>query len=96
MPEVQRKNRIRLSEMISSLTGFPAESLTDSPVLLCKGSQEILVVGCQSILEYSGGRIRMHMGREKLTVEGEGLHMSDFHRNCLSIRGRITGLRWEV
>ncbi|MBQ4606692.1 MAG: YabP/YqfC family sporulation protein [Clostridia bacterium] len=96
MPKAQRKNRFRLSEMIAGLTGFPAESLTDIPVLLCKGTQEIQVEGCRSILEYSGERIRMHMGRETLLVEGEELHMADFHRNCLSIRGRIAGIRWEV
>lgn len=96
MPNAQRKNRIRLAEMVSSLTGFPMESLTDIPVLLCKGAQEMQVEGCRAILEYSGDRIRMHMGKEILHVEGADLHMSDFHRNCLTIRGRIAGIRWEV
>ena len=90
------KSGLRLAEMVSSLTGFPTESLTDMPVLLCKGAFEMQVEGCRSILEYGGERIRLHMGRENLTVEGCGLTMSAFHRNCLTIRGSITGIRWEV
>jgi len=95
LPKIQQKNRIKLAEMISSLTGFPAESLSDIPVLLCKGTREMQVEGCRSILEYSGDKVRLHMGKEILTVEGKDLHMSDFHRNCLSIRGWISGIRWE-
>lgn len=96
MPSTQRKRKISLAEMLSSFTGMPPESLSDMPVLLCRGTMEIQVEGCRSILEYSGDVIRLHMEKEILTVEGTGLAMSDFHRNCLTIHGQITGLRWEV
>lgn len=96
MPELPRKKGSRLASAIAGLTGFPPESLIDLPVLLCRGSMEILVEGCRSILEYSETRIRLDMGWQCVSVEGEALTMADFHRSCLTIRGRITGIRWEV
>lgn len=96
MSAAKRNNRSRLAAMLSELTGFPVESLSDMPVLLCKGSMEILTEGCRSILEYGDTRIRLDMGRETLCVEGENLSMSDFHRNCLTIRGCIRRIGWEV
>ena len=96
MPDTPRKNRSRLAAMLSDLTGFPVESLSDIPVLLCKGSCEMLAEGCRSILEYSENRIRLDMGKETLVIEGEKLTMSDFHRDTLTIRGSICSIRWEV
>ena len=75
MPSSQRKNRIRLAEAVSAMTGFPTEAVSSEPVLLCKGPWEMVVEGCQAILEYSGVRIRLDMKKEKLTVEGKELTM---------------------
>lgn len=95
MPATKRKTNSRLAAMLSGLTGFPAESFGDMPVLLCRGSMEILVEGCRSILEYGETKIRLDMGDRTTAIEGENLSMSDFHRNCLTVRGKITAVRWE-
>ena len=96
MSQKKRKKHFRLTALLADLTGFPPESLTDMPVLLCRGTMEILTEGCRSVLEYDDARIRLDMGREILCVEGEGLTMSDFHRNYLTIRGKIFRILWEV
>ncbi|MBR4959688.1 MAG: YabP/YqfC family sporulation protein [Clostridia bacterium] len=96
MSRTKRKKRYRLAALLADLTGFPPEGMADMPVLLCRGTMEVMTEGCRAILEYSGSRIRLDMGREILCVEGEGLTMSDFHRKCLTIRGNISRVLWEV
>ncbi len=95
MPEHTKKRKHPVGNALSRLTGFPVEGLCNMPVFLCKGRAEVAVEGCRSILEYSDTRIRLHMGDDVLTVQGEGLSMSDFHRDALTIRGHIRGTIWE-
>ena len=96
MSGAKRKKKNWLTALLADLTGFPPEGLTDMPVLLCRGTMEVMTEGCRAILEYGDTRIRLDMGREILCVEGEVLTMSDFHRNCLTIRGDIRRVLWEV
>ncbi len=96
MPESKEKNIHPVGKALSNLTGFPIEGLCDIPVLLCKGTMEVQVEGCRSILEYGDTRVKLNLGKEMLTVTGSALALSDFHRNCLTVRGQITTLSWEV
>lgn len=96
MSSKKRNHKNVLAAMLADLTGFPVESLSDMPVLLCKGSGEVLAEGCTAILEYGDTRIRLDMGRQILCVDGECLSMADFHRNCLTIRGSIRSIGWEA
>ncbi len=96
MPEFMEKKNHPIGKALSHLTGLPVEGLCGVPVVLCKGTLELTAEGCRSILEYSDTRIRLSMGREKLTIGGEGLSLSEFHRDCLTVRGKIAMLQWEV
>ncbi len=96
MPESMKNKNHPIGKALSQLTGLPVEGLCAVPVLLCKGTLELQAEGCRSILEYSDTRIRLSMGKENLTIAGEGLSMSEFHRDCLTVRGRIVGLEWEA
>ena len=96
MPEMHRKTGAGLPKILAGITGAPLECLCDLPILVCKSSVEILAEGCRSILEYGDSRIRLDMGWHCVSIEGEALNLADFQRNNLTIRGKITAIRWEV
>lgn len=90
------KLRQKVAMGLSALTGLPPEGFCDMPVLLCRGNSEIQIDGCRAILSYSNTEIRLDLFDLRLTVSGTSLQMSDFHGRCLTIRGTITGCRWEA
>jgi len=90
-----KKNGMRAAAILSSLTGLPTESITDVPILLVKGRGETVIDGCTGVLEYSDTRICLNMDGHRLSICGTGLTMSDFRRNCMTVRGRIVSLSWE-
>ncbi len=95
---ITQKIRQHMAHGLSTWTELPPEGFIDMPILLCRGDTEIQVEGCRSILAYGDNKIRLRLhGSEKvLCIEGAGLRMSDFHQRCLTVRGRITGIVWEV
>lgn len=88
----------KIARGLSAFTGLPPEGFCDMPMLLCRGDMEVQVEGCRAILAYSDTqiRLRMHGANTILCIDGTKLRMSDFHQRCLTIRGRITGILWEV
>ena len=95
---ITQKIRQHMACGLSTWTGLPPEGFADMPILLCRGDREVQVEGCRAILAYGDDKIRLRMhGSEKvLCIDGTELRMSDFHQRCLTVRGRITGIIWEV
>lgn len=81
--------RKKLYEKISALCELPQDIVSDIPVFIMRGRHEIEIDGCSGILEYDGTRVVVAIGRDKFTVTGSGLTLSDFRYRVLYIRGNI-------
>lgn len=96
----QRKNKRtggqtagRLAEAVSRLTEFPLEAVSAVPTVTVKGRREVEITGCLGVLEYENGIVVVKTAGGPCAVSGEGLVLSDFHRDVLSVRGRIDAVR---
>lgn len=85
----QRKKK--LYERFAALCEVPEEFVADIPVFILRGRHEIEVAGCSGVREYSDGRIILSAGKERFTVTGDHLVLTDFRDNVLFIRGNIGG-----
>jgi len=84
-----KKRKQKLYERISLFCEIPQESIANIPVFVLRGHHELEAEGCTGILEYNSSRIILAIGKEKLTVLGEFLVLSDFSDRLLYVRGNI-------
>ena len=91
-----RKRRQKLYEKIAMFCEVTQESIAKIPVFVLRGKHELEVEGCDGILEYTSSRIVLSVGKEKFTVVGDMLVLSDFNDNLLYIRGNIVSASFGI
>lgn len=74
---------------------IPSEPTQRDIRLELRGRHCLAVHGCTRILAFSPTEVRLELGREILTVWGEGLLSTSFLSGDVGIEGRISGLRFE-
>ena len=82
--------------MISDFCEVPSDMVSNVPVFEIRGHHEIEITGCSGILEYNDKRIILTVGRDKFTVTGDSLVLSDFRDNVLFVRGNIKSASFGV
>ncbi|MGN1410874.1 MAG: YabP/YqfC family sporulation protein [Eubacteriales bacterium] len=93
----KHKNRRRkLYERIADFCEVPADMVSNVPVFEIRGHHEIEITGCDGILEYNDRIIILTVGRDRFTVTGEFLVLSDFRDNVLFVRGNIKSASFGV
>ena len=90
MPEKKGK-RLRLYERIADYCEVSQDYVAPVPVFTFLGNRKIEIDGCTGILEYTPDRVTLIAGRDKFTVIGEGLTLSDFRFKVICVRGDIKG-----
>ena len=74
---------------------LPAEILPGSGCLTLSGGRRALVEGHRGILEYTGQRITVSFGRQKLSLSGDSLQLRAMNAGELLVVGRIRTAEWE-
>ncbi len=61
----------------------------DRETVVLQGRRQVTVHGCRRILQYSPIEIRVSLGREALSIEGERLYCDSFGAGCVTVRGEV-------
>ncbi len=88
--------QIKLYERIAKLCEVPQNVVANIPIFVIRGKHEMEVTGCGGILEYDDNSIVLTVGRDKFTVKGKNLVLSDFRESVLYIRGDIVSASFAV
>ena len=89
-----RKRRRKLYEKIAEFCEIPQESVADIPVFVLRGRHELEAEGCTGVLEYEAERIILSVGKNRITVRGSFLELSDFSDRHLCVRGNIESVSY--
>ena len=79
---------------LSDLMSLPLEVMTGIPVFTLRGREELEADGCTGILEYTPTRVVLAVKRDKVTIAGEELTLTDFRNTVLTVRGRILSVTY--
>lgn len=79
---------------LSDLMSLPLEVMTGIPVLTLRGREELEADGCTGILEYTPTQVVLAVKRDKVTIAGEELTLTDFRNTVLTVRGRILSVTY--
>ena len=69
--------------------GAAGAILPDRETVVLQGRSRVTVHGCRRILQYSPIEIRLSLGREALSIEGERLYCDSFGAGCVTVRGEV-------
>lgn len=83
-----------LPAALAERLGLPGELLPGGGRLTLCGGRQALIEGHRGLLEYTGDRIVVSFGREKLTLTGDGLCLRAMNRGELLVTGRIRAAEW--
>ncbi len=94
---MHKKNgrRVRLYERIADFCEVPDELVARVPVFVLRGRHQIEISGASGITEYSDSVIVLSVGRDKFTVRGMGLTITDFREAVICVRGDIVSAAFE-
>ena len=84
-----------LPAALAERLALPEEILPGVGRLTLSGGRQALIEGQRGILEYSGERIVISFGREKLSLTGDGLYLRAMNTEELLVTGRIRTAEWE-
>lgn len=64
------------------------------PNIIFYGGSFMSVEGCKGIMEYGETVIKLNLGKESITISGEGLGIISLSEANLSISGKITAMEF--
>lgn len=88
------KKHTELLDGLADRLSLPPEALAGAAKLSVTAGRHILVENHRGILEYGPERIVVSLGREKLLLSGEGLHLLGMTRRELLIGGTLRLIEW--
>lgn len=80
---------------LKNFSDFPVEYFTGEPHLELYGNTQCVVDGLKSVLEYSGGRIKLSIGKRAVTFLGENLHIDSFTAEGAIVEGFIMSMEFS-
>ncbi|MCI9415347.1 MAG: sporulation protein [Clostridiales bacterium] len=84
----------RLSEQMEKTFELPTGTLTSAAHIEMSGNRRAVVEGCQGILEYEEGVIRLNTGSGVIRFTGTGLSMSCMTEDSAVVVGSILSLEF--
>lgn len=93
MKEQQEKSKKGLRERLSERYGTPS-ILPDRELIVWRGRRGVTVHGCRKILQYSPIEIRLSLGKEAISIEGERLYCNSFGSGSVSVEGRVRSISY--
>lgn len=79
-------------EKLSRFFDLPADTVGGGLTLELRGRNNLLISGCEEILEYSTERIRLRLRRGQIVVCGCRLTMTTYYHGQTGIDGEIRGI----
>lgn len=79
---------------LAGLLELPGEVLPGKGRLTLVGGRQALIEGQRGILEYTPDRIVVSFGREKVSLNGDGLNLKAMSAGGLLVTGRIRAAEW--
>ena len=73
---------------------WSAEHMSGRDTAVLCGEEMATVYGCRRILRYAPSRICLERAHGRVCVWGEGLICTAFSVGCVTVEGRIDGLRY--
>ena len=83
-----------IAKKLSDLMALPVDVITSIPVYTLRGREELEADGCTGILEYTDGKVVLDVKGERVTVTGKELLQTEFRGTSLSVRGKISAVRF--
>lgn len=83
------------AEELAEALELPEDALLGSAKVTVTAGRRLMVDNHGGILSYSDGQITIKLTRGKLSILGDGLHLSAMTHDRLIISGRIRTLEWE-
>lgn len=93
--EKHRKEKATLGERLVKRFDIEPDVLLGGHQIELRGRYRVKLYGAEKILCYSDTVIRLRLGREVVTVEGERLECASFVRGVAVIVGRIDSVSFE-
>lgn len=87
--EIKRGLGERLRERYGSTSLFSEREL-----IVWRGRCGVTVHGCRRILQYSPIEIRLALGKEALSIEGERLYCNSFGAGSVSVEGDVRSISY--
>lgn len=91
----RKRNNTRTENIIESITrslDLPQDAVSGYAHVEISGNSEVIVEGCQGVLEYGDSLIALNTGRLTVRVCGCGLTIISMQNGQAIIKGTITGV----
>lgn len=93
MKERQEDNKKGLGDRLKARYGS-SSPLSDRELIVWRGRHGVTVHGCRKILQYSPIEIRLSLGKEAVSIEGERLYCNSFGAGSVSIEGYVRSVSY--
>ncbi len=90
-----KRRRRSFGEVLADSTGFPDTLTMNAPDIHIVGTREISIDGCRGILLYEREEIQLRLRGRVMYICGEELTLKTYYTGHVSVRGRISGIRFE-
>lgn len=91
----RKRNNARAENIIESITrslDLPQDAVSDYAHIEISGNREVIIEGCQGVLEYGDNMIALNTGRLTVRICGCGLTIVSMQNGQAIIKGTITGV----
>ncbi len=84
--------REKILESVSRSLDLPQDAISGYAHIEISGNKEVVIEGCQGVLEYSDCRIALNTGKLTVRVCGANLTIISMQNGQAIIKGNITGV----
>lgn len=91
LSKCQAKEKFRLFGTAFQMSDDPFSKLAQ---ITLKGNREIIIDGCQGIIEYSDCLISINIGKSTLRLIGFDFSISDYSESNIMVRGVIKNIEF--
>ncbi len=91
----KNKNKTNFAEKISEELGIPKNVVSGFNHIELFGNREAIINDCKGILEYGDTKIKINMGKNIVTVNGNDLLMNEYGSSRAKISGVIVSLEFS-
>ena len=72
----------------------PVLAITHEPFIEMHSNRELLLEGCQGILEYNENNVRLSCGKYSINISGKNLNLNNLSQTNIAVSGFFTGIEF--
>ncbi len=84
--------REKILESVSRSLDLPQDAISGYAHIEISGNKEVVIEGCQGVLEYSDCRIALNTGKLTVRICGANLTITSMQNGQAIVKGTITGV----